>query len=313
MQLFRGPSGLLRLQHQVNKQALMVTIGNFDGVHRGHQLLIERIKERAQQDSGISVVMFVEPHARETFKPETAPPRVLPWYEKVRCLDECGVDAAVMFPFRSIRHLPAEVFVREQLGRANIRYLTVGKDFRFGEGREGDFNTLQTLAREYDIEVTCTPNLNHEGRRISSTWLREALVQGDFTMAEALLGQPYKLVGKVVPGQRLAHKMGYPTANLNIKFRKSCLHGVYAVRVNVPSQPEPLDGIANIGTRPTTLGGPSFEVHLFDYAADLYGQRIAVTLQQFLRPEKKFPSLDKLAEQIAQDCELSRKVLNSVE
>jgi riboflavin kinase/FMN adenylyltransferase len=227
-----------------------------------------------------------------------------------------GVEQLVLLPFdRELANLSPQQFVEEILVRSlGATQVSVGQDFRFGRGRAGEAADLQQLAAPYGIAVTVVPLLFCQGERISSSNIRQALLAGDLSKANRLLGRPYSLTGEVVSGQQLGRTLGFPTANLQLPLEKFLpAKGVYAVRVTgAGTADSPAAGVMNIGIRPTVAGGqPTAEVHLLDWSADLYGKTLTVTLEHFLRPEQKFSSLDALKAQIHADCAAARSQLSA--
>jgi riboflavin kinase/FMN adenylyltransferase len=295
--------------------ATVLTIGNFDGVHRGHQALLERLREAARRFALPAAVLTFEPHPREYFAPEGAPPRLTSLREKIELLGACGVDRlhVCRFDARFAAHT-ADDFVQQVLVRGlGVRHLIIGDDFRFGKGREGDFAMLQRCGGERRFVVEAMHTVDIQGERVSSSAVREALAAGDLEHAGRLLGRPYSLSGKVGHGDRLGRKIGFPTANIHLRRRALPLTGVYAVRVH--GLGATLSGVANIGVRPTVAREPRprLEVHLFDFAGDLYGAHLRVSFVKKLRDEARFESLDALTAQIARDAELGRRHFASLD
>ncbi|WP_409311255.1 bifunctional riboflavin kinase/FAD synthetase [Pectobacterium sp. B1J-3] len=305
MQLIRGIHNL-RAHHY----GCVLTIGNFDGVHRGHQMLLERLKQEGQSRGLPVMVMIFEPQPLELFSADKAPARLTNLRDKVNYLEQAGVDYLLCVKFDA--HFAAnhaQTFVSsllvEQLG---VRFLVVGDDFRFGAGRQGDFLLLQRAGLESGFDVISTDSFCNGGKRVSSTAVREALSHDDLSLAENLLGHPYRISGRVVHGNELGRTIGFPTANLPLKRQVSPVSGVYAVSVYGLGD-EPLPGVANIGTRPTVTGDKrqQLEVHLLDVAMDLYGCHIEVVLRKKIRNEQRFASLEALKQQIANDVVTARE------
>lgn len=280
-----------------------VALGNFDGVHRGHQRVIQPILNFVGAIRTYATVVTFNPHPKEFF---TGQARALltPVNEKVQQLVELGVEQLVLLPFdRELAALSPQEFVEKiLLQQLHAQQISVGEDFRFGKGRSGTACELQAIAATYDIPTTIVPLQTCVGERISSSSIRQALQQGDLECARTLLGRPYKLVGSVIQGQQLGRTIGFPTANIQLPPEKFLpRQGVYAVRVLLEDVTEL--GVMNIGLRPTVNGtSPSIEVHLLDWSGDLYGKTITVHLEKFLRPEQKFASLEALKQQIQADC-----------
>ena len=284
-------------------QRSVVTIGSFDGVHLGHQAILNQVKAVAAELGLPSVVMTFEPQPQEFFSGERAPARLMRLREKVDALFEFGVDQVLCLQFnRELRNLTAAEFVRSVLvDGLGTRHLIVGDDFRFGCDRSGDFKMLSEMGETYDFAVQDTETLEVDGQRVSSTLVRQILEQGNFERASQLLGKPFTITGRVVYGQQLGRELGFPTANVQLNRYSAPLSGVYAVLVNIDGAI--YQGAANVGLRPTVgdLLKPILEVHLLDFEADLYGRRIEVEFVTKIRDEEKFTSLDKLIESIQRD------------
>lgn len=279
------------------------TIGNFDGVHAGHQAILSELRKQATMRGVPTVVVTFEPTPREYFAPDSAPPRLTGLREKHEMLDYHGIARMLVLRFdAALAALPAERFIREILvDGLGIRYLVIGDDFRFGKGRAGDLAMLQAAGREHGFDVAATPTQTHAGQRISSTLVREALADGDLALARELLGRGYRMSGKVISGDRIGRQLGYPTANLRRASRKLPVNGIFLVRV-YGLDGEPLYGVASAGTRPTVNGRHAqVEVYLFDFDRDIYGRHIEVEFLEKLRDEEKFADLDALREQIRLD------------
>ncbi|AIX50209.1 MULTISPECIES: bifunctional riboflavin kinase/FAD synthetase [Pantoea] len=304
MKLIRGIYNL-KQQHR----GCVLTIGNFDGVHRGHQALMAQLIAEGRKRNLPVVVMLFEPQPLELFAGEKAPARLTRLREKLRWLQRAGVDAVLCIRFdRQFAAYPAQRFISELLvEKLDVRFLAVGDDFRFGAGREGDFLLLQKAGAEYGFEVISTQTFCDSGKRISSTAVRQALAQDDFAQAQQLLGHPFSISGRVVHGDALGRTIGFPTANLPLRRAVTPVKGVFAVEV-LGLTAEPVPGVANIGTRPTVKGlRQQLEVHLLDTHMDLYGRHIEVVLKQKIRDEQRFSSLDALKEQIAKDVVTARQ------
>ena len=292
-------------------QGCVLTIGNFDGVHLGHQRILTRLKDYGQSLKLPTVVMVFEPQPKEFFDLATAPARLSTLAEKAQLLEKNGVDALACMAFNQrFRSLSAQQFVEQVLVEGlNVKALIVGDDFRFGCDRSGDFAFLQQAGEQYGFTVQDTHTVANDGERISSTLIRDALAAGQLDIAAQLLGQPYAINGRVAHGQKLGRTLGVPTANVILKRNKTPLAGVFAVTVTTHTQSQTLthSGVANIGMRPT-VGGvkPILEAHLFDFSGDLYGQRISVRFEQKIRDEQRFNGLDELKAAIHQDIQLAK-------
>lgn len=296
MRVFRGIPA--RATHST-----VLTIGNFDGVHRGHRALLARLTGLAQQAGLPAAVMTFEPNPREFFAPQSAPARLASLREKLQLLAECGVDQAYVCAFNQrFAALTADAFVERIVRGLGVRHLMIGDDFRFGKGRSGDFALLQQAGKEHGFGVEAMETLVHEGERVSSSAVREALDAGDLEHAERLLGRPYCISGRVIHGQKLGRKLGYATANIQLKRLKAPLSGIFVVTVDGIDARQ-YEGVASLGVRPTVSasGKPTLEVYIFDFEGDLYRAHLRVNFLHKLRDEAKFDSLDALQAQIARD------------
>ena len=303
MQLVRGLHNL--------KPALrgcVATIGNFDGVHRGHQAILQRLRERAAELQLPSCVVIFEPQPREFFAPDNAPVRLSRLRDKLELLAAAGVDRVLCLAFnRRLRELSAADFVRTVLvDGLGVQHLEVGDDFRFGCDRAGDFPFLEQAGKQFGFSVEDAITIELDGDRVSSTRVRNAAQVADFALAEQLLGRPFSISGRVLHGQKLGRQLGTPTANVQLKRRRAPLNGVYLVSVELDGRVQP--GVANIGMRPTVAGDgrAHLEVHLLDFAGDLYGRRLTVVFHQKLRDEQRFASLEALKAAIDADIASAR-------
>jgi riboflavin kinase/FMN adenylyltransferase len=303
MELIHGLHNL-RSRHR----GCVATIGNFDGVHLGHQAVLGQLAERGTELGLPAVVVTFEPHPREFFARDTAPARLTRFREKVQALRRFSVARVVCLRFdQTLANMPAADFIQRLLveGLA-VHNLVVGDDFRFGKGREGDFAMLRAAGDAHGFQVAAMHTFNVDGERVSSTRIREALALDDLATAEKLLGRPYRMCGRVVHGDERGRTIGFPTANIHLHRDSSPVNGVYAVEVFGLDE-EPLAGVANVGTRPTLGGTQSrLEVHLFDVDADIYGRYVHVDFLHKLRPEHRFASLEELVTQIRKDATEAR-------
>ncbi|PLP86310.1 bifunctional riboflavin kinase/FAD synthetase [Pseudomonas sp. FFUP_PS_473] len=303
MQLVRGLHNL-RPQHR----GCVATIGNFDGVHRGHQAILARLRERAAALGVPSCVVIFEPQPREYFAPDTAPARLARLRDKVALLAAEGIDRVLCLAFNQrLSKLSAAEFVETILvDGLGVQHLEVGDDFRFGCDRVGDFSFLEQAGATYGFTVEAAQTVELDGFRVSSTEVRNALADADFALAERLLGRPYRITGRVLHGQKLARQLGTPTANVQLKRRRVPLTGVYLASAEIDGQRWP--GVANIGVRPTVSGDGSahLEIHLLDFAGDLYGRRLTVVFHHKLRDEQRFASLEALKSAIDADIAAAR-------
>jgi len=284
-------------------QPSVLTIGNFDGVHRGHQALLEMLVTKARAMQAAATVLTFEPHPREYFSPQNAPARLTSLRDKLLQLAQNGVDRVHVCRFDArLAALPADRFVEHVLVRGlGVRHLIIGDDFRFGARRQGDFALLEREGARLGFGVEAMPTLADGGVRVSSSAVREALAEGRLDDAAALLGRPYSIAGRVTTGRRLGRSLGYPTANIALRFRRPALGGVFAVAVEGLAGHR-LAGVANLGSRPTVGGDrPNLEVHLLDWAGDCYGTHLRVHFLHKLRDEARYDSLDALRAQIRLD------------
>ncbi|MFA7269069.1 MAG: bifunctional riboflavin kinase/FAD synthetase [Sterolibacterium sp.] len=287
----------------------VLTIGNFDGVHRGHQALLERLNAHARSLDLPSALLTFEPSPREFFSPLQAPARLTSLREKLGLIEDSGVDQVYLCHFNAkVASLSANDFIRNILVKGlAVRHLMIGDDFRFGKGRSGDFELLQRAGREQGFTVEMMPTIDWQGERVSSSAVREALENGEIEHAERLLGRAYRIAGRVMHGKKLGRQLGFPTANVQIKRKRLPLLGVYVVTVSGIAE-RPLPGAASLGVRPTLGDGlqPMLEVHLLDFDRNIYGAHVTIDFMHKLRDQAKYDSLDDLKAQIARDVEATR-------
>lgn len=287
---------------------VVLAIGNFDGVHLGHAALLGRLTQVARDLGLPPTILTFEPHPREFFAPDSAPARLTTLREKLELLGELGVAQAMVCPFNAaFAALSAEQFVKQVLCRGlMVRHLIIGDDFRFGRGRQGDFSLLQAAGQRHGFGVEAMQSVVVGGERVSSSGVRRALAGGDMTQAARLLGRAYAMDGQVSHGDKIGRQLGFATANIRIKHNPLPMTGVFAVEVAGLGE-QLLPGVANLGIRPTVGGTrPLLEVHLFDFARDIYGAHISVRFLSKLRDEQRFPNLDALKAQIAADAAAAR-------
>ena len=283
-------------------QSCVATIGNFDGLHLGHQKIISCLKEQADVLNLPLTVISFEPLPAEYFMSEP-PARVYPLRDKIKRMSSLGVDNFLCLKFNDLlANTPPRDFVKEILiDSLKVKFLMVGDDFRFGYKREGDFALLKEMGQQFGMQVEDTKTQLQDGERISSTRIRAALKKGDIKVANALLNHPYQLSGRIRQGDKLGRTIGFPTVNMTLVENIAIRKGVYAVRVHGLSE-KAINGVANIGTRPTVSGMENrLETHLFDFSADVYNEYISVELLDFIREEKNFKHFEQLKEQIALD------------
>ncbi|HRX60422.1 MAG TPA: bifunctional riboflavin kinase/FAD synthetase [Candidatus Competibacter sp.] len=302
---------LIRGQHNLrpHHRGCVATIGNFDGVHLGHQAILAQLTEQAARLHLPRLVITFEPQPQEFFAgPTASPARLMRLREKLQALDGLGIERTLCLEFdQRLATMPAQTFIETLLVEGlGIRYLVVGDDFRFGHRRAGDFALLVEAGQRYGFEVADNHSYILDGERVSSTRIRQALSQGDLELAARLLGRPYDMCGRVAHGDQRGRTIGFPTANIHLHRRVTPVYGVYAVLLSGPEL-RPWPGIANVGRRPTVQGvREQLEVHLLDYRGDLYGRHVKVDFLHYLRPEQRFESLDALRQQIQRDEQAAR-------
>ena len=315
MYLIRGQHNLELFKSRYPNIKLCGTIGNFDGLHIGHQAILKKIKNNSEKFNAKTIVFFTEPHAAEYFAKirdinADTPPRISPWREKVKLLEKNEIDFAFFLKFNdSLRTMSPENFISEILESINLVSFTVGDDFRFGQDRKGDIELLRNWGKEKNILIENTETILFDSQRISSSRIRKAITENNFDLAEDLLGRPYTFSGKVVHGQHLGRTINIPTANIWLPKQKLPIKGVYAVECYLNDQI--IQGIANMGVRPTIGGSsPVLEIHLFEFDKDIYSERLIVKFIKKIRDEKKFDNLDMLKLQIQEDILIAKNILN---
>jgi riboflavin kinase / FMN adenylyltransferase len=303
MQLIRG-------LHNLNEEhrGCALTIGNFDGVHLGHLEILKNLKKAADERGLRSCIMSFEPLPMEYFNHQSAPVRLQRIREKWVSLQNADVDYFLCAKFnRQLAELSAVDFIENILHKKlNVKYLLVGDDFRFGNKRCGDFEMLQKAGIKYAFEVHNSASYCYQNERISSTRIRQALLQNDLQQAEEMLGRPYQICGRIAHGDKRGRTIGFPTANIKLQRHATAVHGVYAVQMTDEKQ-LCVRGVANVGKRPTVDGQHlQLEVHLFNFDKDIYGQLVCVDFLQKIRDEKRFDSFDELKLQIIKDSEQAK-------
>jgi riboflavin kinase/FMN adenylyltransferase len=308
MRVFRG------LPNAESRRPCAITIGNFDGVHRGHRALLERLSAAAARLQVETAVMTFEPHPREYFAQlagdeSRAPARIANLRDKLQSLADCGIDRVIVEHFNaSFAAQSAEHFIEHILvDGLHVKWLIVGDDFRFGAKRSGDLSMLQSAGQHFGFEVVALPTVTHDEVRISSSAVRAALLAGDFEQTRQLLGHPYAISGHVQHGRKLGRSIGFPTLNLRIAHRRPALSGIFVVQVHGLAE-QPLPAVASLGVRPTVEdnGRVLLEVHLFDFAADCYGKLVRVEFLKKLRDEEKYDDLQSLTHAIEADARHAR-------
>jgi riboflavin kinase/FMN adenylyltransferase len=309
MELIRGQHNLRPWHH-----GCVATIGNFDGVHLGHRVILDQLSQQMARLRLPRMVITFEPQPQEFFAgPSTPPARLMRLREKLLALDGLGIERVLCLKFdHRLAAMPASDFIDELLvNRLGIRYLVVGDDFRFGHRRVGDFAMLVEAGQRCGFEVVDTHSYILDDQRVSSTRTREALAQGDLEAAARMLGRPYDMCGRVAHGDRIGRTIGFPTANIHLLRRVTPVYGVYAVLMS-GSGLQPWPGVANVGRRPTVRGiRQQLEVHLLDFRGDLYGQQVKVDFMHYIRPEQRFASLTALQAQIQRDTHTARSYFSA--
>lgn len=301
--------GLHNLQRQ--RKDCAATIGNFDGVHLGHQKVLEQLKKTAKETGLISTVVIFEPQPIEFFSPEKAPSRLTRLREKLQQFSRHDIDRVVCLNFNEqIANLSAEQFIDDILLNAlAVKELIIGDDFHFGKNRQGNFEYLVNVAQDKGFKVEMTHTLNYESERVSSTFIREVLASGEMDKASELLGRPYRISGRVVHGDKRGRKLGFATANIELHRYLSPVVGIFSGRV-YGLQDEPLDAAIYVGSRPVYQGEHVIlEVHILDYENDIYGRHLQVELLEKLRGEGEFTSEEELVIQIGKDIEACKNSL----
>ena len=298
MEIINGAHNI-RSDHHGN----VVTMGNFDGVHRGHQQILADLRAKSVSLGVPSTLVTFEPQPREFFRGSEVPPRLTRLREKVQLLEATGLDRLLLLPFNERTAKTRPEWITDDLFHQLLgaQHVIVGDDFRFGRDRRGDFNLIQETGAKLGYTVNDTTTVEHEGERISSTRVRDCLAAADFALAEALLGHEYFIMGRVVYGRQLGRQLGVPTANIRLQRYRAALEGVYCVTVEGIDE-RLYTGIANIGVRPTVDGKePLLEVHVFDYSGNLYNQLLTIRFKRKLRDEQAFDGIDALKAQIDRD------------
>ena len=292
-----------------------IAVGSFDGVHRGHAAMFERLTETARGRALAAAVLTFEPLPREFFAPAEAPARLTSLPEKLALIAARGIDCAIVERFdRSFASLRARDFAERLARRHRARHVLVGPDFRYGAGREGDAASLAASGRAFGFEVEVLAPVAIDGERVSSTLVRAALAAADFERAALLLGRRYAICGRVTHGAKRGRGLGFPTANVRLGRPKPALRGIFAVKC-YGAATRRLEGVASLGTNPAVrASGPAtLEAFLFDFSGDLYGRRLTVEFVKKLRDEAHFASLDQLAAQIRRDCDAARECFSSLD
>ncbi|HJV50713.1 MAG TPA: bifunctional riboflavin kinase/FAD synthetase [Noviherbaspirillum sp.] len=308
MKVFRG------LPNAASRAPCALTIGNFDGVHRGHQVLLARVREAATRLGVEAAVMTFEPHPREFFARAAgnlskAPSRIANLRDKLQALDNAGIDRVIVEHFNAhFASMSPQDFVEKVLVQGlHVKWLMVGEDFCYGAKRAGNLATLIEAGKQYGFEVEALPAVTNNSMRISSSAVREALANSDFDLAEQLLGHPYAISGHVIHGKKLGRTIGFPTLNLKVAHKRPALSGIFVVRVHGLAD-HPIQGVASLGVRPTVedSGRVLLETYLFDYAQQCYGKLVRIEFLKKLRDEEKYVDLPTLTAAIERDADQAR-------
>ncbi len=290
----------------------VLTIGNFDGVHAGHQMVLNALMKQAKEFNLPSIVMCFEPQPIEYFRGTDAPARISTARDKIEQLSKVGVDELYLIRFNhSLANMSAQQFVEMLYQQLQVKHLIVGDDFCFGKNRQGNFDYLLKAGEAHGFSVQRSNSFLIDKERVSSTLLRSALENGKLNKAAIYLGRQFSLSGRVMHGYKRGRELGFPTANIRVKNRKSPLSGVFAVTITLESGLA-YEGVANVGTRPSIeeTSAVLLEAHLFDFSGDLYGQRVKVGFYKKLREEEKFDGLEQLKQQIAVDSQQAKTYFN---
>jgi riboflavin kinase / FMN adenylyltransferase len=300
---------ILRGLYSPDTRPVALTIGNFDGVHLGHQALLGELRAAAQARELQAAVVIFEPHPREFFAPQQAPARLTSLREKLELFGSMGIDRVHVCRFNArFAQISAAGFIHALHEKLSARFVLIGDDFRFGSGRAGDFALMEKIGSQHGFAVQAVHTVLHNGVRISSTAVRTALADGDMRMAQSYLGRPYSISGRVEHGDGLGKRLGFPTANIQLKHNRPPLSGIFVVRVHGDGLP-PMQGVASLGVRPTVHqdGKPVLEVHVFDFSSEIYNRHMRLDFMHKLRDEEKYPDVEMLARQIALDVENAKQ------
>ncbi len=300
---------ILRGLHSPDSKPVALTIGNFDGVHLGHQALLNELRAVAQARGLQTAVMIFEPHPREFFTPLQAPVRLTSLREKLELLAALDIDRVQVCRFNAgFAAISAVEFINALHQKLSAQFVLIGDDFRFGSGRSGDFALMEKIGMKLGLPVQAVRSVKQDGVRISSTAIRAALLAGQLREAQRYLGRHYSISGRVVHGDGMGKKIGFPTANIQLKHNRPPLSGIFVVQAHVEGLGV-LQGVASLGVRPTVKHDdkPVLEVHLFEFSQQIYGKHLRVEFLQKLRDEEKYPDVATLTQQIALDVEHARK------
>ena len=300
---------IFRRLYSSDKTPVALTIGNFDGVHLGHQALLSELRVTAQARGLQTAVVIFEPHPREFFNPQQAPARLTSLREKLELFVALGIDRVHVCRFNAqFAQMGAVDFINALHEKLSARFILIGDDFRFGSGRGGDFALMEKIGAMHGFAVQSVHSVKQDGVRVSSTAVRAALAAGQLRAAQHYLGRHYSISGRVVHGDGMGKKLGFPTANIQLKHNHPPLSGIYVVNAHAEGLGV-LQGVASLGVRPTVKldGKPVLEVHLFEFLQQIYGKHLRVEFLQKLRDEEKYPDVATLTRQIALDVEHAKK------
>lgn len=300
---------ILRGLYSPDPRPVALTIGNFDGVHLGHQALLNELRAAAQARGLQTAVVIFEPHPREFFTPQQAPTRLTSLREKLELFVAMGIDRVHVCRFNArFAQTSAAGFIHALHEKLSAKFVLIGDDFRFGSGRAGDFALMEKIGSQHGFTVQAVHSVLHNGVRISSTAVRAALAEGNMRMAQSYLGRPYSISGRVEHGDGLGKRIGFPTANIQLKHNRPPLSGIFVVRVQGDGLP-PMQGVASLGVRPTVHqdGKPVLEVHVFDFSSQIYNKHMRLDFLHKLRDEEKYPDVEMLTRQIALDVENAKQ------
>lgn len=308
MHLIRG------LNRWPDRIGTVVTMGNFDGAHRGHQAMFSALRSAAEEHGVPSTVLSFDPLPHEYFSQQLSPPRLQGLRDRVLSLKAADIDRFLLVNFdRKFAEQSADDFIRATLvERLNARHLVIGDDFRFGHKRQGTFELLESASKKYGFTLQQSPTCEHDGQRISSTLIRENLAAGNLEEAATLLGRLYRISGRVIHGEKVGRQLGFPTANVSLGKHQPPLRGVFAVIATDLESGESYPAVANLGERPT-IGGRKLllEVHVLDQSVHWYGHHLSIDFLSQLRQEIRFESLDELKTQIAKDADDARQMIGT--
>jgi riboflavin kinase/FMN adenylyltransferase len=303
---------ILRGLYSTDSRPVALTIGNFDGIHLGHQALLTELRAAAQARGLQSAVIIFEPHPREFFTPQQAPARLTSLREKLELFASMDIGRVHVCRFNAnFSRMSAADFIHALHEKLTARFVLIGDDFRFGSGRIGDFALMEKIGSQQGFSVQAVHSILHGGVRVSSTAIRAALSNGDMRLAQHYLGRHYSISGRVEHGDGLGKKLGFPTANIQLKHNHPPLSGIFVVRVHGEDLP-PLEGVASLGVRPTVRqdGKPVLEVHLFNFSSQIYNKHMRLDFLHKLRDEEKYPDVETLTRQIARDVENAKQWFN---